>query len=65
MNRKAAVEGAMASMRMEGFVFTDEEELMFKKLAKGEISSDDVIKIADELIKRWQIENPECFTKER
>lgn len=26
-----AVQGAMASMRMEGFVFTDEEEVMFWK----------------------------------
>lgn len=65
MNRKEAVQGAMASMRMEGFIFTEEEEAMFEKLANGEISHDDVIKIADELIKRWQKESPESFAKER
>jgi len=32
----------MASMEIEGFVFTEEEKKLFDKLTKGEISYDDI-----------------------
>jgi uncharacterized membrane protein len=63
MDRAKAVAGAMASMRMEGFVYTDEEIILFDRLAKGEISCDDVRKIADEEVRICKIEHPEYFAK--
>ena len=65
MSRAKAVESAMASMKMEGFIFTDEELAIFEKLANKEISYDDVKKIAVEKIKHWKKENPDFFTTEK
>lgn len=65
MERVKAVKESIASLRMEGFIFTDEELDVLKKLANGEISCNDVKKVADDNLKRWQKENPECFTSEK
>ncbi|GMB02271.1 antitoxin VbhA family protein [Pelosinus sp. IPA-1] len=64
MDRKKAVEEAIASLKMEGFVFTEEELALFDRYAKGEISSDDIRKNTYEKIARWKIESPESFAKE-
>ena len=64
MNRKQAVKEAIASMEMSGFVFTEEELALFNRYAKGEISSDDIKKFADDRLKQLQIEHPEYFATE-
>lgn len=64
MDRAQAVKESMASLRMEGFVFTDEEKILAQKFAKGEISHADVKAFADSKLKQWQKENPESFVKE-
>ncbi len=61
MNRKEAVQQAIHSMELEGFVFTEEEQSVFEKLANGEISCDDVRKIAAEKLAQWKKEKPEIF----
>ena len=63
MDRAKAVEGAMASMRMEGFVYTDEEIILFEKLANGEISHAELRKIFDEQLKNMRKDNPQFFVK--
>lgn len=63
MDRKKAVKAAMASMEMEGFNFTPEEKALFDKLAKGEITTDDVKKLAAEKLEKWKQESPQSFVE--
>lgn len=65
MNRKEAVKSVIASMEMEGFVFTEEELATFEKIKNGEMSSDDLRKLAADKIARWKIECPECFVTKK
>jgi len=63
MDNKTAVKRAMASMEMEGFVFTQEEKELFAKLERGEISSDDIRNILFQKVVEWKKINPEHFTE--
>jgi hypothetical protein len=65
LNREEAVNGAVSSVEMEGFVFTDDQKYFLSKLAKGEISHDDVFIFIQDGIKKLRKERPEIFTKEQ
>lgn len=65
MDIKKAVEGAMKSMEMEGFTFTEEEKALFEKVKNGELTTDDILRISDERIAKLRKEKPEIFTKEK
>lgn len=45
MDKRQAVESAMASVEMEGFVFTEEEKALFSRYANGEISDAELYRI--------------------
>ena len=64
MDKKTAVKSAMASMEMEGFIFTLEEKKMFDQLINGEITYSDIDKIILAKIAKWKNESPESFTEE-
>lgn len=61
MNRKEAVKGAIASVEMEGFVFTKEQKDILAKLAKGEINHNDVLNYVKIGVKKLRKEHPEIF----
>jgi len=63
MNRKEAVEGAIASLEMEGFVFPKEQKDLLSKLAKGEIDHEDVLSYVKMGVKELRKERPEIFIK--
>lgn len=65
MDREKAVRGAIRSTEMEGFVFTEKEKADFNKLAKGEISYEEMLKKSDESLERLKREKPEAFLEEK
>jgi hypothetical protein len=65
MDREKAVRGAIRSTEMEGFVFTEMEKADFDKLAKGEISYEDMLKKSDVSLERLKREKPEAFLEEK
>lgn len=50
MTRKEAVERAMASMEMEGFVYTEKEKEIFKQIANEELDVSYIYKYAKEQV---------------
>lgn len=64
MDKKRAVKSAMASMEMEGFVYTEEEKSVFDKLGKGEITGGDIREMVAKKVAKLKIDRPECFTNE-
>jgi len=63
MNKSDSVRYAMHSMELEGFIFTEEDKIMWEKVAKGELSTEDVRKKADEFIKLTREKFPEKFIR--
>ena len=63
MDKAKAVKEVIASMEMEGFVFTEEELAIFEKIEKGEMSSDDLRRLAEAKIAKWKKESPETFSE--
>jgi hypothetical protein len=63
MNRKEAVQGAVASVEMEGFVFTKEQKGILERLAKGEINHNDVLNYVKIGVRELRRERPELFVK--
>jgi|GEM_PF-3263825 hypothetical protein len=64
MDRAEAVRRAIKCVEQEGFVFTDEERAVFKRLAQGEISSDEYRAIYLAKIERLRRVRPELFWQE-
>lgn len=64
MKRIKAIQEAIASLEIEGHKFTDEELALFKKVASGELSYEDVINLANEKLELWRKKNPDCFAEE-
>jgi hypothetical protein len=56
-----AVAHARKSLELEGFEFTPEELAMQEKVAKGELTSADILRYADERVNLMRKEHPEFF----
>ena len=61
MQRTDAVKQAMQSMEMEGFIFSQADKDLFKKLSTGEINHENIRNLATSKIAKWKIESPESF----
>jgi hypothetical protein len=64
-SRRAAVEYALASAKLEGFNFTQDELAEFERLAKGEITTEQLRQKVFDKIKKMKVEHPEWFTQEK
>jgi uncharacterized protein Smg (DUF494 family) len=63
--RRKDVEGAMASVEQEGFVFEQEEIDRLNLLAEGIITFEEHRQMINERVKRWRKEHPEDFWGEK
>lgn len=60
---RTSVREAIASARMEGFVFTPEELAEFEKIAAGEITVEESIQIEYDRLEKLYADHPERFYK--
>lgn len=65
MNRAQAVENAVQSMQLEGFVFTPEELDVWEKVAAGELSLDDLLETFIRFNCDMRQKYPELYEQER
>lgn len=63
LERKKAVESAIASLEMEGFVFTEDELKQFQKYIKGEIPMEDIIADCKAYVEDLRKKSPDKFVK--
>lgn len=64
MNRRKAVENAMSSMELSGFVFDEEEKEILERIAKEELPISALYDLADARLAKLRKERPEIFVTE-
>ena len=63
MSRKEAIRDAIANAELEGYLLTRKQKEVFKKLANGELSYEDVDKIIEKEIENLRKTRPEAFAE--
>ena len=61
MDIREAVKSAIASVKQEGFVFTEAELAEFEKVADGELTTDEFLQNLFSRVETLKKTNPELF----
>ena len=64
MDRKKAVESAVSSMEMEGYIFDEEEKSLLEKIKTCELPVSALSDLANKRVEQLRKDRPEIFVPE-